>query len=197
MRSCIAFLMLFTAGGCAKYEFDIVQPAELSGHIGEKADQAVLLSRPPLEYRLQAAEGRLVMKITNTLDEPLDLLGEKSYVVDPSGGSHPLRGQTLAPHSYIKLILPPMRPVYQIGPTWSFGVGVGTSYYRRPWWYDPYVGGFYDPFWDQPRYLTVYDESDNTYWRWDDEGTARLHLAFRTKDRSIQQDFVFRRVKLH
>jgi hypothetical protein len=132
----IMLLVLMIVGGCAHYEFEVVEPPALAGHVGEKKEQAVRLVREPLEYWMAAAEGKLVVKITNTLDEPVEILGEKSFVVDPAGGSHPLRSQTIGPKSFVKMILPPWPRVYPVGPVWSFGVGVGYG----PGWYDPYYG---------------------------------------------------------
>src|SRR5262245_44628212 len=88
-------LLCMTTTGCAKYEFDIVDPPELAGHIGSKSDHDV--EREPLEYRLRAYDNRLVMRIYNKTDDPIHLQGDRSFVVDPDGQSRPLRSQTIAP----------------------------------------------------------------------------------------------------
>src|SRR5688572_26779464 len=132
MRSAsIAIVALFVsitalgagAGGCARYEYDLVEPRELTRHIGGNVDQAVEID--PLTYRLRSVDNRLVIRVYNNTDDSIELLGDKSTVVDPNGQSHPLRSQSIAPRSFMKLILPPPRPqVYDRGGT-TFGVGVG------------------------------------------------------------------------
>ena len=190
-----ALLWIPLLGGCARYEFDLVEPAELARHISSKAEAVVPLD--PLEYRLRAVEGRLVMNILNPTDDPVTLLGAQSYVVAPSGQSHPLRSQTIAPHTFVRLILPPMRPYYRSGPTFGIGVGVGIShrvhgrgFYRGPWGYDP--------FFDEPRYYTLYDESDVTYWDWKGETDVRLRLVFQrgANAKTFSDDFTFHRKKM-
>src|SRR4051812_15880749 len=118
-------LMFFTlpfAGGCTHYEYDLTAPPELTRHIGAKSDELIRID--PLEYRLRTVEDRLVLSIFNTTDQPITLLGDRSYTVSPAGQSHPLRGQTIAPHAYIRIILPPMQPFYrETGP--AFGIGIG------------------------------------------------------------------------
>ena len=82
----------------------------------------------PLEYRLRSYENRLVVNVFNPTPDPVTLAGERSYVVAPNGQSHPLRGQTIAPDTFVKMILPPMRPYYrESGPNIGFGLGVGIS----------------------------------------------------------------------
>src|SRR5205814_908677 len=77
-------------------------------HIGAKADQVVRVD--PLEYRLRSYDNRLVLSIFNPTQDPITLAGDRSYVVDPKDQSHPLRSQTIAPNTFVRLILPPMRP---------------------------------------------------------------------------------------
>src|SRR5262245_50127092 len=110
MRLNVPLLTLFglLVGGCARYEYDVVRPDDLTGHVGTKED--VVFTRDPLEYRLRTADNRLVMRIYNPTDAPITLLGARSSVVDPDGQSHPLPSMTAAPESFIKLILPPLRP---------------------------------------------------------------------------------------
>src|SRR5438067_6143668 len=157
-RTMLAMLLL-AAGGCAKYEYNLVKPTELSKHIGAGSDSVV--SVDPLEYRLRTVDNRLVIRIFNPTDDVIELVGPKCSMVDPEGQSHPLRSQSIAPGSFIKLILPPPRPrVYDPygGGYWGPTVGVGVGYrvdacpYRRYREYDPY---WYDP---GPRYCAVYDE---------------------------------------
>jgi hypothetical protein len=177
--------------GCARYEYGLTTPPDLARHIGAKTEEVI--QRDPLEYRLRAVEDRLVMNIYNTTDDPIALLGDRSYVVAPSGQSHPLRSQTIAPHTFIKLILPPMRPFYrEAGPTFGIGFGLSSGYgYRGFRNYDPF---FYD--YAEPRYYTYYDPSDATYWNWEGETDARLHLLFQRDKETFAQDFGFHRKKV-
>src|SRR5687768_15397193 len=116
--------LLFCATGCASYEHRLVQPKELAGHIGAKQDYIVNIG--PVEYRLRTVESRLVMRIYNRTETAIQLLGDQSAAVDPDGQSHPLRSQTIAPGSFIKLLLPPNRPqIRRTGP--SIGIGLGGS----------------------------------------------------------------------
>jgi len=183
-------MLLVVGGGCAKYEFDIVEPADLAKHIGR--NEETVLKRDELEYRFLAVEGRLLMYVANPTEEQIELIGAESTAVDPRGQSHPFRGQAIAPHSFIKVILPPMRPYYRSGP--SFGIGIGVHAYRGyPGRYWP---GVYDPVWDGPRYFTVVDEADTIYWTWEDEGEARFRLTFKRGREIFHHNFGFKRKKV-
>jgi hypothetical protein len=197
-RLSLLLLALFAApAGCAHYEYDLVQPPEFAGHVG--AGKPVEVTLEPLGYRLQTSESHLVMLVFNRGETPVRLLGDRSTVVDPRGQSHPFRGQTIAAGSYIKLVFPPLPPrVEPRGPVIGIGVGaVVTSggYYRQR-----YLGGGpfgYDPVFDGPRYYSVYDPGDATYWEWDGEGDARLVLTFQQGDQKpFSHEFVFRRRKV-
>ena len=189
-------------GGCARYEFDVVEPQDLSQRVGKGP---VHLPVEPLVYHLRAAEGRLVMFVENPTGEPVKLLGDDSFVVDPDGRSHPLRSQTIAPRSNIKLIFPPVRPrLERVGPSIGIGVGVGYGRAFRRGYYGRHRRGYYDPFFydDHPRYYAVVDDG-TTYWDWAGETDVRVTLVFeaggtgaeRRGDR-ITHRFVFHRVKV-
>ena len=193
--ACLLLAWLSAASlGCARYEFDLVQPADLARHVG--ADKPVEVTLDPLTYRLQTAESRLVMRIHNPTEAPVRLLGDQSTVVDPRGQSHPLRSQTIAPRSYIKLIFPPLQPRLEPrGPVIGIGVGgfvTSGRYYRHRHFHGGAFG--YDPFLDGPRYYSMYDPGDAAYWEWDGEGEARLLLAYQRGDQKpFTHEFVFRR----
>jgi hypothetical protein len=184
----ITALIMLCFAGCARYEYDILRPETLAMHVGRESD--ALAPLPPLEYRFRSVENRLVMRIYNTTDDAIQFVGERSFVVDPGGQSHPLRGQTIAPNSFIKLILPPYRPrLERTGPT--FGIGVGTYVGdRRGRSYDD----FYNPYYAEPRYFTVI-EDDSLYWNWSGEGEIRLLLFYARGDETFAHEFVIRRVK--
>jgi hypothetical protein len=190
------------SSGCAHYEYDLVNPPDLARHIGTTADAVVQVD--PLEYRLRTYENRLVMSVVNPTPDPITLAGDRSYVVDPAGQSHPLRIQTIAPDTYIRLIFPPMRPgYYQSSPSIGIGFGVSYNHYHGGAGGGGHRYGYgafgYDPFfYDQPQYYTYYDESDNTYWNWEGESAVRMHLVyFRAGSREpFMQDFTFARKKM-
>ena len=142
-------------------------------HIATKTDQVVKID--PLEYRLRSVDSRLVMRIYNPTEDPIELLGPRSSVVDSEGQSHPLRSQTIAPQSFIKLIFPPPRPrVYDSGPRFGIGVGIHSSAYPHHRYRRAYLHDEYDP---EPRYFVVYDDNDTSYWDWRGAGEARVILA--------------------
>lgn len=182
--------VLFVLVGCTHYEYDITRPADVAMHVGSKED--AVASRPPVEYRFRAVENRLVMSIYNRTDDSIQLVGERSSVVDPNGQSHPLRSQPLAPQSFIKQILPPYRPTIQpTGP--RFGIGVGTHIGDRRG--RRHFDDFDDSYYDEPQYLAVVDD-DALYWSWSGEGEIRLTLVFTRKEETFNHEFVIRRVKM-
>ena len=192
--------VMLTAGGCARYEYEVVAPPDLAQHIGTKA--FVTLPMEPLRYEARTANDRLVLFIHNDTDQPVKLLGEDSYAVDPRGESHPLPTRTIAPGSSTKLIFPPVRPtIRQSGPSFGVGVGVGlgSARYRRGGYYGSRLGYGYDPFYDDyPRYYRL-DDDGTLYWDWGGNGTTiKLRLVYQTGDEPnrFHHDFTFRRVRV-
>jgi hypothetical protein len=211
----ILAVFLVSAAGCARYEYDLIEPGDLAQHIGTKDD--VVFRTDAAEYRLRTVSNRLVMRIYNDADEPLTLAGNRSFVVDPGGQSHPLVAQTIAPGSYIRLIFPPPPPtVEQTGPSFHFGVGGAYRYgYYRPYYRNyrdrgaRYARGgarygryaYYDPFFYNtyygPRYYRVYDDSNPAYWDWSGEGQVRVTLMYeRGEGQRVEDTFVFARKKM-
>ena len=189
-----ALLLLGTIAllsGCARYEYQLVRPPELTRQVGRNIDQVFALE--PLEYRLRTVDNRLVMRVFNQSQDPIELLGQKCSVVDPEGQSHPLPGQTIAPGSFIKMIFPPPRPrTYDpyYGPSWHTGVGVGVRVDGR------WRGRQFPPspqVRPSPVYLDVYDEANAYYWDWRGEGEARIMLVYRKGEEEFRHDFLFRR----
>jgi hypothetical protein len=199
-------LALFVLTGCARYEYALVEPREFTRHIGRNVDQVVEID--PLTYRLRSVDNRLVIRIFNNTDDTIALLGDQSTVVDPTGQSRPLRSQSIAPRSFMRLILPPPRPVVydRGGPT--FGVGVGVSR-RVSAVVQPPPDGLpdrrdfhthhndWEPYFrDEPHYFAVYDEGDAFFWDWRGTGEARVNLVYRRGESEFRHSFVFRRVKM-
>ena len=184
---CLALFCL-GAGGCT-YEYDVVEPPDLAGHVGSKSDYVI--KRDPLDYRMITYDNRLVIRVFNPTADPIILVGERSTLVDPSGQSHPLRGQTIAPQSFIKLILPPLRPQLEPGPSYGVGFGVGLSERR---YFDRYGYWPGSRDWDGPNYLVVVDDNA-LYWDWDGQTEVRLTLAYDRAGKPFSDSFVFKRVK--
>jgi hypothetical protein len=177
--------------GCAHYEFDLVRPADLARHVGEDREQ--VLSVPPLEYHMQAYEGRLVLRIFNHTGEIIFLQGGKSSVGDPEGESHPLRDLTIVPDSWIKLILPPLRPQAEAyGPDVGFGFGVVGD--RGDAFYPNFEGDPY--YYDAPRSYSASPVGDSRFWEWDGQTDVRLILFFQRKSGDFHQEFTFHRRRM-
>ena len=187
-------VLLVTMGGCARYEYDVIRPPEVAQHVGSNGDAVIALD--PLLYRMRSVENHLVIRIQNPTADRIQLLGAQSFVVDPNGESHPLRSQTIAPNSFIKLILPPLPPqVAPAGPTIGIGIGAGfgAAYPYSYGYYDP----FYDPLWERPRYYAVYDSEGTYYWEWTGESDVRLNLVYqRNEQKPFIHEFVFHRRKV-
>lgn len=181
--------LLLLMAGCAQYEFDVAQPVDHRAHVGTKDDLIVQLD--PLQYRFRSVEGRLVVRVYNPTPDAIQLLGERSYVVAPDGQSRPLKPMAIAPGSFIKIILPPVRPVsYRTGP--SFGIGVGTTVGRRHG--DGFGGVGYE---DEPVYAYTEDDGGIVYWDWDGEGEARVTLVYQRGNAGTFEDkWVFARKKM-
>src|SRR5579864_7156298 len=192
LTSAVFAIALALLSGCAHYEYDLVRPADLAQHIG--ADYDVIVRLPPLEYRLRTVDDYLVMRIFNSTNDRIRLLGEQSVAVDPQGQSHPLRSRMIAPRSFIKLILPPPPPqVGPVGPSFGFGFGFGPRWGYGVGLYDP----LYDPYWGYPRYYAPPDAAAPYYWTWSDQGDARLELTFQSGgQKPFAQRFLFHRRRM-
>jgi hypothetical protein len=188
-------LLLAALTGCTQYEFNLTEPANVAQHISHK--EPVTLTCEPVQYQLQACEGRLVLIIRNPANSSIDFLGDQSYVVDPHGQSHPFPNQTIAANSFIKLILPPMRPIYGTEPGLGVGVGIGISEVNPDWPYAPDpLFPWPDPYdYPQPLYFSPPPPNANQYWSWDKETPVRLRLTYRRDNDTLRQEFVFQRVK--
>jgi hypothetical protein len=192
-----ALLVVFV-GGCARYEYDLVRPADLARHIGAKAWESVPLE--PLEYRLRTSDNRLVMLLYNCGDRTVRLSGADSAAVDPAGESRPIAGGTILPGSYIKLIFPPARAQVQASPSVGLGVGVGFSNAYGT----PYRDGlgfgrlYYGPYDDlSPHYYSVYDPNNRAYFEWPANAEVTLSLAYeREGTQRFRHELVFRRRKM-
>jgi hypothetical protein len=178
MSTKLALMITILLGGCAQVEFD----ATLAGagqaiRVGNSQD--VQFSATPLNYRMQAVESHLVFWIENPTSEPVELIGDKSTVIDPEGIAHPLHGEMIAPNSSIKEVLPPLAEPADTGAPSSPDA---ASPYDRP--------GFISV----PGALTNSDKID-PIWQWNDELEVQLNLVFEQNGHQFEQHFSFRRVR--
>lgn len=182
----LALIFLTLLSGCATYEFDITHPPEFSRHISRKADES--FTRDDLDYRLRAVEGRLVVRIYNTADNDVRILGARSTLVDPHLQSRPIRSQTIAPGAFVKLILPPLAPQLRpSGPSITIGGGISSGGGSGI--------GLGTGFHDGPDYYEV-DDNSGFYWEWDGASDVRLTLTFERAAQIFTHTFAISRVKL-
>lgn len=171
-------------GGCKTYVYRVVQPPQ-SGPalVGE---QPLQIKEPPLDYRLYRYKDHLLVHVVNTTDDRITLQGNRSYVIDPQGESHPLRGRVLGPHSYSVLMLPPFPITAQVvggyGPGWGWGGGWGWGWGWGPGIYNGFYGDwFYGPPIAYYQLVTPYD------WLWK-EGPVRVRLSYEGENKHFTHD---------
>jgi hypothetical protein len=174
----VAILVGVLLAGCAQTEFDAA-PAGSSQPIRVGNDQDVRWSGPPLQYRMRADEGHLIVWIENPTENSIELIRDKSQVVDPEGVAHPIRGETIAGGSSIKEIFPPLAEPAESAP------------HGQPEQINPY---------DRPGFIPIPDsgadsEAGHASWQWDDGMEIQLDLAFEQGEHQFEQHFVFRRIR--
>ena len=70
-----------------------------------------------------------------------------------------------------------------------FGSAYHYRYHRGYWGYDP----LYEPYWDTPRYYTVYD-ANAIYWDWNGESDVRLSMTYQSGgQKPFTHEWVFHR----
>jgi hypothetical protein len=182
----LAILLCFSLAGplagCAQFEFDVTPDGSKQPvHVADSGDAHLTVD--PLQYRMRADEGHLVIWIDNPTNDPIELLGNKSSVIDPDEIDHPLHNQTIRPLSSVKEILPPLE---------SQGEAAATN---SPAPINPY---------DRPGFIPVPgidqsdspDERENQYdWQWEDASEIRIHLVFMRNGQQFEQRFTINRVK--
>lgn len=175
----IAILLISLCAGCETIEFDAT-PEGFGQPIRVTNDRDTQITLQPLTYRMRADEGHLVLWIQNPTSTAVELVGDKSCVIDPNGDPHPLADQTIFPGGSAKFVLP---PIYE-GPSQPPVVGTATPG-------NPY---------DQPGFIAIPDENQSQQtsdasWQWDDELEIELNLVFQRGDQRFEQDFSIRRVR--
>ena len=77
----LAITLLSLTGGCARYEYDLVQPPDLAGHVGGKS--WTTFRRDELEYQLRTVDNLLVALVYNLGEGTIKLSGSDSAAIDP------------------------------------------------------------------------------------------------------------------
>ena len=185
-----AFLLFSAASlflsGCSTYQYRVLQPSTGTPPV---AARPVPIHYEPLDYTLTRDHDRLMVSVNNPTDDKIVLLGNRSFVVDPFGESHPVRDRVLAPHSYARFVLPPVPFTYAYPDYYAYGPGWGWFYAGS--WYDPLWG----PGWWGPPPMTYREVLTNFDWRWKN-GPARLHLAYDRAGNTFEHDFEFVKEKV-
>jgi len=163
--------------GCVSYQFQLVQPGQYAQTIGE---QPITIVYEPLQYRVSRHDDRLVLQIENPTANPVNLVGSRSFIVDPGGESRPIRGRGIAPHSHVVMTLPPQpRTVATYGYPGYYG----------PMWYGPY-GYPYGPYYYPYAYSSSYEIITPYDWQWK-KGEVRVQLSYSYQATTFEHQFVF------
>jgi hypothetical protein len=152
------------------------------------ADVPVMIRYEPLEYQLARYHDRLSMRIINPTEDRIMLAGNRSYVVDPRGESHPFNSRVIAPHSYTQFLLPPLPITYSYPDYWAWGPGWGWGW---GWgWHDPFWSPYYGPGFYGPPPVATYQIITPYNWDWK-TGPARLRLTYDRNGKDFEHDFEF------
>jgi hypothetical protein len=172
-----------------------VEPSNFAAHVGTK--DPVEMTIDPVRYEAITSSDRLVLIVHNQSDQPLKVIGDDSFAVDPRGESHPLPTRTIAPDTSTRLIFPPVRPTYRSNSSSiGFGVGVSSGYYGRAGYRAGGFAGhpyFYD---DYPKYYRLEDDG-TVYWSWTGDDTdIKVRIVYQLADKQFHHDFTFKRKKM-
>lgn len=183
--------ILCLLSGCAKYEYQILRPAEVAGHIGKSPVEVKL---DPLVYKMQSYDNHLVVQVFNLTEEPVEIVGERSNIVTPDKRSIPIASQSIPSGAHVKLVLPPVRTDIQpTGPALHIGFGMqGDAAGVQKKTVDV---ASVSPVAQEQRVVYLVDLDDSDYWDWDGQTDVTLILTCRQGDKFFKQAFVFHRVK--
>lgn len=184
---------ILCVSGCVSYQYRVVQPA-----LGAPPVRAepVTIHNDPLDYQLYHYRDRLAMHVTNPTEDRITLLGNRSFIVDPNGESHPIRDRVLAPHSFTQFLLPPIPFSYAYPDYWAYGPGWGWGWYG-PWygWYGPgwwgpgwWGPGWWGPGWWGPPPVSYAEVVTHYDWTWK-TGPARLKLSYDRAGKVFEHDW--------
>lgn len=181
-RTLLVLVMGLVGVSCARYEYDLLRPEDRQSHIGVKDE--VTVEEPPLRFRMVTVDNRLVVRVYNMTEKPIQLVGVKSFVVDPAGQSRAVKSQVIPGGAFVKFVLPPVRPEF---------VGQGG---QRIVGYGPGLGrGEFGFGYDEPERYTLVDGGE-VYWNWEGEGSATMTLVFEVEKKELTQSFTFGRRRM-
>jgi hypothetical protein len=176
MLAALSLMMNILIGGCAPVGFE----ANLEGggapvEVGDSQD--TVIAAQPVQFRMRTVESRLVVWIENVSDEPVELLGDNSSVIDPGGESHVIAGQTILPGAPVKMVLPPM----SLGESQPAGPLPVGSYDRPGFISVPGSDGAGDPY--------------EQHWQWDSGLDVEVSLSFEQAGHPFQRHLSLRKVR--
>ena len=191
-------ILAVLVAGCAKYQYVLIEPGAGDQVIVPK--KRLVVPMEPITYRLGTVDRHLLVRVANPTDEAIRIIGDRSYVVDPEGETHPVGGGTIAPHAYIDLMLPPPPKVYRGYTNYHGGFGWGYGRWHRPYGWGGYGwgyphGGWYDPWYYEPSTYTV-EVYGPCHWDWK-TGTVRLHLSYERGEKRFEQTLAVLRRKVN
>jgi hypothetical protein len=167
LPSLVLLLLVASATGCVRYQYEIVEPPD----VAQPIDKRAFVPLDPLEYDFADLGQRLLVRVGNPTDDLIEMSGGRSYVVGPDGESHAMGAGVIAPHSFIEFALPPSVPVVRTYAYPRYGFGYGFYGRRRGFGYYPFRARTY------PRYVYDYDVGRSPLWDWT-TGEVRLHLSY-------------------
>jgi len=174
-------LLLLLSAGCHTYQYRVVQPSQANSLI---TAQPVIVHYDPLDYTFARVRDRLALRIANPTTNQVVLRGDRCFVVDPQGESHPVPGTIIGANSYTRMFLPPRPATAEVvgyyGYPWAWGPGFYG--YAAPFWH-----GYYDPFFYGPS--VTYLQLNTPYdWLWK-TGPIQVHLVYERGGQPFEHHF--------
>jgi hypothetical protein len=163
----LASALMLAASGCSSDEFQATPQGGAAIHVGAGQDSA--FTSGPLAFRMRSDEGHVILWIVNPTDAPVELIGDKSEVVDAEGIAHPLHRATIAPHDSIREVFPPVvEPPNTPPPGSESGV-------------NPY---------DRPGFISLPDASasggGDSAWQWVADMNVQINLYFQQNGHAFE-----------
>jgi hypothetical protein len=156
------FVLASLAGGCVHYEYDLIDPHGPVRPIGKALD----VQRGPIAYHFKNLNTRLRLVIENASDQPVSLLGNGSYLVDPRQEAIAFSSRMIPPHAHVTFSFPPVWPVYGV--------------WRDPGWYGPPYSSYYEMRGPPPP----------GYFEWPPGNRIRLNFAYQQDGSWFSHEFI-------
>ncbi|MFT3786317.1 MAG: hypothetical protein QM770_09135 [Tepidisphaeraceae bacterium] len=104
-RSALLIVAAVLCTGCQATRYALVSPYVPQNEV--TPDKIVVLpQKDGLDYEFTQVEDKLVLRFVNRTGKPVELL-PNSLMIDSRGVGYPIAGQTLAPDSAGRVVLPP------------------------------------------------------------------------------------------